>query len=163
MSFIESYKNNLVKFRLISKISSFLIAIFVVLEIGDFTNKLRLYPEFLNNNLVESTISLSFQTTIAILFITRFILLWFKDSKYVWFSQLIWLITWLIILAYDGFTAKVRYGVFFGGSENGCVDCLYFDTFLYASTGLFLVLIFYFFFSPIKQIIMLTASFFNRK
>jgi hypothetical protein len=163
VNFIESYKNNLVKFRLISQISSFLMAIFMMLEIGDFINKLRLYPEFLNNNLVESTISLSFQTTIAVLFTARFILLWFKKSKFVWFSQIVWLFSWLAIIGYYSVTQIHYFGSIWGKREFSCMDCMYYDTFLYASTGLFLALIFYIFFSPIKQIIMLTTSLFNRK
>jgi hypothetical protein len=50
MKFIESYKNNLVKFRFISKISSFLIAIFIMLEIGDFFTNLQMNPAFFENN-----------------------------------------------------------------------------------------------------------------
>ncbi len=163
MSFIESYKNNLVKVSLISKISSFLIAIFMMLEIGDFINKLRLYPEFLNNNLHESTISLSFQTLIAILLIARFVLLWFKKPKFVWLSQLFWCFCWLAIIGYYAVTQIHYFSSIWGKREFSCMDCMYYDTFLYASTGLFLILNFYVFFSPIKQIIMLTASFFNRK
>jgi hypothetical protein len=162
MSFIESYENNLVKFRFISKISSFLIAIFIMLEIGDFTNKLLLYPEFLNNNSVESTISLSFQTLIAILFIARFVLIWFKKTKFVWLSQLVWLFGWLAIAGYYSVTQIHYFGSIWGKREFSCMDCMYYDTFLYASTGLFIVLSFYVFFSPIKQIIMLATSFFTR-
>jgi hypothetical protein len=163
MKFIESYENNLVKFRFISKISPFLIAIFIMLEIGDFFTNLQMNPAFFENNQNSVVLSLLFQTLIAILFISRFILLWFKKSKFIWLSQLVWLFSWLTILAYYFVTSKIYYGTVSGNSEFRCYDCIYYDTFLHASTGLTITLIFYLFFSPIQQIIMLTASFLNRK
>ncbi len=158
MSFIESYKNNLVKFRLISKIPAFLIVIFMMLEIGNIFTNLQMNPAFLENNQNSVVLSLSFQFFIALMFGTRFVLLWFKKSKFVWLSQLVWVLNWLSIIYYYSVTQ-----IFLAMNKGDCIDFIYHNTFLYASTGLTVILIFYLFFSPIKQIIMLSASYFDRK
>jgi hypothetical protein len=133
----------------------------MILEIGNNLQTYYFHAEkvWLDENWTQITVSFGFQTLISLLFLSRFILFWFKQSKYIWFSQLVWLITWLMIFAYNGVTTKMYYGSFWGKNESSCMDCMYFDTFLYASDALFIILSFYLFFSPIKQSLILIFAF----
>lgn len=166
MKIIESYKRTLNNIRLLSKITSFLIAIFIFLEIFQslYTYSFNLPESGLSNDVWRNFfLSLAFQFLIAAIFTARFILLFFKNSKYIWFSQIIWIISWLSILAYHLTTRKVYFGSFFGEREFGCMDCMYYDTFLYVSEFLTVVLFGYLFLSPLKQILVFVYALGNRK
>lgn len=165
MKFIESYKIALNKTCLMSKISSFLIAVLLFSEIG---RNLYIYLYLFENqwtpeNWERAFISVFFQLIIVSIFSLRFVLLWFKSSKFVWYSQIVWLGGWLAIMAYKLTTSKIYFGSFFGSRSDLCIDCFYYDTFLWTSSSLVVIFLAYLFFSPLKQIITLAASIFLQR
>ena len=159
MKIIEFYKEILNYTRILSKITSFLIVIFLLVEIFRSLCLYSFYApqEWLNRSWTMIYFSLGFQLLITIIFATRFVFLWLKDSKFLWFSQIFWLIGWLSILAYDLISAKITFGSFFGFQAN-CMDCFYYDTFISASASLTVILFAYLFLSPIKQIIIFVSA-----
>lgn len=164
MKFIEKYKQTLDNIRLLSKISSFLIAVIVFLEIFEnlYTWTYLAETEWVNQYWNRIFLSFAFQFLMALIFTIRFILLWIKGTKFIWLSQIVWLSGWLTIYSYQLVTAKIYFGSFFGSRQSGCVDCMYYDTFLWASNGLFVMLFTYFLFSPIKQIMILIYAPFSK-
>jgi hypothetical protein len=162
VNFIESYKESILKFRIFSMVLAFLIAFRIFGEVcinlvNSFFNYYSI--EYLNSIII----TVSFQLLIALLFTSRFILLWVKTTKSMWYSQLIWLCNWFCIFAYNRITNKIIYGSFGADGNNDCIDCSYYDTFHFISDGLLIILLFYMVFSPVKQVLMLVTSFFNRK
>lgn len=160
MKFIESYKQHLSELRLFSKTSSFLIATVTFLSFFHNLYFLLFYSDgsYINENLTEIFISIVFHLLIAITFAARFVFLFFKKHKFIWLSQSIWLVGWLSIYAYKLATAKILLGSFFGSAENFPFDSFYYNTFLAASNSLVVILLAYFFLSPIKQVLILAVS-----
>lgn len=163
MKFIESYKNSLLKFSFISKMSSFLLANFLFIEFGNNSWSIFSTPDFFENNFISCISALSFQIFIAFLFAFRFALLWSNNLKTIWFSQLTWLITWLAIIGYNLTTKKLLFGSAFSQIDFHCLDCFYNQTFIYASSSLTVILLGYMFLSPIKEILVLLNSFLKKK
>lgn len=169
MSYLQAYSKLLLDTRLLSKASSFLLAIFAIIEIGNFVNRFYKYgvgKEWIEANGWQFCCYLGFVSLIALIFAFRFVLLFQKSLKYVWATQILWLFGWLTISAYRLTTAKLLFGSFFVNRSDNCMDCMYSDTFVGASTGLFLALSAYLFFSPIKQFFVLfysLASYFKNK
>lgn len=165
MKFLKSYLQVLSNIRLLSKISSFLIAIitfFGTYEILYFSI-FHSDRDWINENRSKVFISVTFQVFIAIIFTLRFIFLWFRNNKFIWFSQICWLIGWLAIFAYQLVTAKILFGSFWG-SRRDCMDCFYSDTFLWVSSDtIVLIFIAYLFLSPIKQLLTLLFVVFRPK
>lgn len=164
MKIIESYKQTLNNTRFLSKITSFLIAIFLFSEIfQSFYSYFFLAEKATKDEIwLHFLISTAIQLFLAAIFSIRFILLWSKNPKYIWFSQIVWLTSWLSILAYNLVTRKVLFGSFLGERQFSCMDCMYFDTFIYASTLLTIVLLAYLFLSPLKQILIFIMVLGNR-
>jgi len=165
MSFSESYLQIFSGMRLLSKISSFLIAISIFLNIFEilYFSIFHHNRGWINENLNIIFISITFQIIIALIFTLRFVFLRFKRNKFIWFSQICWFIGWLTILSYQLVTAKVLFGSFLGGRQD-CMDCFYSDTFLWLFSD-YLVLLFlaYLFLSPIKQLLTLLFALFRRE
>ena len=160
MKFIESYRNILTSARLFSKATSFLMAIFLMLEIFSsfYLYYFRAERNWLNDYWNNILVSLGFQTFISLTFLLRFALLNFKNCKFVWFAQFTWLLSWSSIIFYQLITSRILFGSFYGKREFSCVDCFYFDTFLWASDKLTVILIAYQFLSPIKQLLLFVSA-----
>ena len=150
--FSENYKNVLINISLLSKITTFLIAIRLLIDIFHNAYLYLFYAEgaLLKESLDLLLISNGFQILICLAFITRFIFLWSKESRFVWVSQITWLSGWLTIFAYGAVT-NIYYprNFFFSG---------YSHYFLWSSEGLAVLLLIYLFLSPIKQIFILLFS-----
>ncbi len=164
MKIIESYKRTLSNTRILPKITSFLIAIFIFSEIFQslYTYSFNVPESGLSSDVWRNFfLSLAFLLFIAAIFTARFVLLFLKDSKYIWFAQIAWIMSWLSILAYHLTTRKVYFGSFFG-ERDICMDCMYYDTFLSASVFLTSVLLGYLYLSPLKQILVFIFALGNR-
>lgn len=160
MKFIESYRQNLINTRSFSKITSFLMVICLFVEISE---NLYLYffhaeQNWINEYWSKIVISLSFQSFIAVVILIRFVLLCFRNPKFIWYAQFAWLISWSSIVFYHLATSKILFGSFFGKRKFSCMDCFYYDTFLWASASLTVILLFYEFISPIKQVIIFVSG-----
>lgn len=162
MSFLQAYSKLLSDIKLPSKISSLAMAIFAFVEIVDFSvafSRSEVEWDWLFVNRFGISVYLAFVALIGVLFAFRFGLLFGKKKKFVWTAQLFWLFGWLTIIAYQLTTAKIKFGSFFGSRSTGCMDCMYSDTFLNASTNLFFALSAYLFFSSFKQLAFLLFAF----
>lgn len=158
MKFIEKYRQVLVNISFASKLTSLLMFIFVFTELCESFHDyfFEAEKEWINENWNKISIYIFFLTLLAIIFSARFILLWFKESKFVWLSQITWLLSWLTILSYNLVTNKIFYGGFFESRKTACIDC--YNDFLWASVSLVQILMIYLLFSPIKQILVLAYT-----
>ena len=165
MEFLQTYRQLLDDSKFLSKFSSFLIASIAFLEIAN--NLWNYYVIPIERNVGKCSIvgfSVGFQTTIAVIFALRFIFLWQKNSKFLWFSQITWLFGWVSLYLYQFLTRNYIYGSFLTGDRSYCVNEYYFlEIFVIASIPLTLILGAYFILSPIKLISFLLFSFINRK
>lgn len=165
MTFTESYKQNLDKIRFLSKLSAFLIAVILLIEVSTNLYQFISWSKLdnVNENLFKFKIAHAFLIPITIIFIVRFFLLWFKSSKFIWFSLIAWLIGWLSIFIYYLVTQQMMFGSIFASVEMHCADCIYSLLFLWASKPIAILLYLYLLLSPIHQILHLFISFFHRK
>lgn len=152
MAFIESYKQNLDKTKLLSKLASFLIATILLVEV--FSNLIDLpLSEFTWTEAWLSLLkTLSLQIVVGIVFSIRFILLFLNKPTSLLFSQIIWLIGLLSVLVYlaaMGMFNQSETHIYYQLSAN--------------KTLLATIPYFYLFLSPLKQISTLIFSYFYRK
>jgi hypothetical protein len=159
MVLVESYSKALQNTQLISKVSSFLIALLVFIEIlylhFRLLNNQNLFSEILN----DTVFGVLFLILIFSSFALRFTFLWLRNANYVLLTQFLWLFGWLAIFAYKLVTAKILFGSFWGRTSTGCLDCFYSETFLIASKSLVVFLLAYLISSPIKQLAVFIYSF----
>ena len=92
----------------------------------------------------DVTNELTLQIFVALLFASRFGLLFFKKHIYFWVSQIVWLITYLMILSQLHLTE-------FGGCTKNLL-AIFGENFSY-------VFIAYLIFSPLRQLVTLFTSF----
>lgn len=153
MKFIESYKQNLDKTQLLSKVASFLIALILLAEV--FSNVGVLF--FIEYKWTEAYYNLvkivSLQTVVGIIFAVRFILLFLKKPNSIWVSQIVWFIGWFSVLVY------LWISIFSHSNENSHSYWTLSNSKNYLAT----IPYFYFLLSPIKQILHLGFAFFHRK
>jgi hypothetical protein len=165
MKFIESYKQNIFELRTLSKITSFFIAFIAFWEIG--YNMWKYFYILVTPMAQRCSIvgfSVGFQILIAIFFLSRFIFLSPKNKKFIWLSQLSWLLGLLSIYAYQFATQKYIFGSFLTGNNSFCINEYYYlEFFVIASPLMTFTLIFYFILSPIKQLLTLIYTFFNNQ
>lgn len=157
MKTLESYKEILNNARFFSKVSTFLIAVFLLSEIFWSVNSyFSLTEEEFNSSASwvwkMILIGIGFKAVITIIFLSRFILLSFKKTKFILISQIVWFLGFVTILFFKFFTTKYLYGSFVKNDKFPCMDCFYYDTFLETSVFLTVILLAYLFLSPIKQI-----------
>ena len=152
MTFIESYKQNLEKTKLLSKLASFLIATILLVEVFSILIDLPFSEFEWTEAWVSLLKTLSLQTVVGIVFFIRFVLLFLNKPTSLLFSQIIWFVGWLSVLFF--FTAI--------GLFNQSQTHIYFQLPVY-KTLFATIPYFYLFLSPIKQISTLIFSYFYRK
>jgi hypothetical protein len=154
VSYLKTYKILLFDIRLFSKITTFLMIIFALVEIIDFTNtflRSDIQWDWIYANGWDNLIFIGFVLLLILIFSLRFAFLSSKKLKFVWMAQLLWLIGFLTLFVYPYIIAKLLFGSFFGSRSFNCIDCMYYDTFLGVTPGFFYVLIGYLLLSPVKQ------------
>lgn len=153
MTFIESYKQNLDKTRLLSQIASFLIAVILLVEV--FSNiGVLFFTEYKWTEAYYSLLKiLTFQVIVGIIFSIRFILLFLKKPNSVLYSQIVWLISWFSVFVY------LWMFIFSQSNENSHSYWILSASKSYLAT----IPYFYLLISPIHQILHLFIAFFHRK
>lgn len=150
MKFIETYKKVLLdeSINYLSRITAFLIVVVLLTDVLYDVYLYSLYAEkeWIKENLKFIVINKGFLTLTCIAFFFRFIFLWFKESKFIWFSQIAWLSGWFVIFTYRLVTIIFFPNLFSFSSS------IYSDYFVWSSEGVAFLLIAYLYLSPIKQI-----------
>ena len=156
MKFIDSYKKVLTDTKLLSKITTFLIVIILLSEVFQNVYSYLYYAEksWINENLTLIIISNGFPIIISVVFILRFTFLRFKESRFIWFSQVTWISGWFLILAYRLVTCIFYPNIYFFSG--------YSDYFVWSSESLAFWLLVYLYLSPIKQISVFFFSLFTQ-
>lgn len=156
MGFIETYKKVLLNesINYLSRITTILIVVALLTDILRDAYFYFLYAEkqWIDENLEFIVINKGFLTLICIVFFLRFVFLWFKESKFVWSSQITWLSGWLVILVYRLVT------VIFYPSLFSFSDSFYSEYFVWSRESTAFWLLAYLYLSPIKQILVFIFS-----
>ncbi len=134
--------------RLLSQIAVFLVFMVAFLTLGDFLYRLFVNApaDFWRNNSTDITIAVIFQLLIAIIFLGRFGLLFFRGGRALWFSQLLWLSGILSIYFYMIATR----GYFLSETDHWCMDCILFR---YTSESFNVIVFSYYTLSILKEIL----------
>jgi hypothetical protein len=158
MIFLESYKSILLKISFLSKITTSLLIGTLLFYVSKHFYS---YIFLADTDLVISILKLillsdGFLTLICGFFIVRFIFLWSKKPKSIWFSQLFWLVGWLTILAYRLVTQ-----IYLQDMDKSIQ--IYSENFLGISHLFGSLLLTYLYLSPIKQTLVLLSAIFSKK
>ena len=150
-----NYSTLLHKTRHISMSAAFLISLAASIDLVGFIHLLtrEASAEWLRVNGIAVGITVGFHLAIAAVFAARFVA-FAKGSSWI-IKQLWWAAGYFSILAYKLATAKMVWGSFFGQRPTPVIDAMYYETFLGASTGLFVLLTGYLVLSPIKELLWL--------
>jgi hypothetical protein len=158
----DKYRQIFEKGRIVSQISTFLV-VFISFHslwyflLGFFQSEIDLISPIWNDVEYRNdvVIAIVFHLLIGLSFSIRFVLLFFKKHKFVWFSQASWVIGITAIYAYMWLTR--------GGfpSNDHCMDCVYISTFRHASPSFTGIALSYFIFSTLKQVLALSFSAFS--
>ena len=154
---LDEYKSLLNKSQLISQIAVFIVSIFSLLSLYDLIRFFNENPHRLNEFIETSDLltAIAFQISILMVFVSRFILLFFKTKNFFWISQILWLF---------GLTLLASYWLFSRPSELPFKFYSTYTTyFLYASRSFDSIGVWYLFLSPLRQIIILLLSFTKEK
>lgn len=153
MTFSERYIQNLTTFKFTSLIAVGFLVSLLFLEIrANIYDLIYLQHEV---SIQRSKFALGFQSIITILFLIRFILLYFNKPKFVWLSQFFWLLSWISIFTY------YQVGEFYFGNSWSGEHLGSFFVGILSITNRWLFA--YMLLSPIKQISALIFSYFYRK
>lgn len=118
---LNEFRNLSQKRRFISKLGTFVIAIYALLNIYGFGKALSLnnigLAEVFGNirNEPHFLISFTFQISILLVFTTRFTLNFFNQSKIFWINQILWLIGFSLFIALWDYTrpkSAIEFAIF---------------------------------------------------
>ncbi|HEY8558807.1 MAG TPA: hypothetical protein VIL74_00280 [Pyrinomonadaceae bacterium] len=138
----ESYVETFRYTRFLTQIFSFSMALVLVLEVVKAIHFNLTYEGEISSQLKLAVAKeLSLQVFFAFLLAFRFLLLFLKDNKYFWLSQFVWLFTYLMLITQI--------------SGAGCTK----NAFPIFGETLSCIFVAYLFFSPLRQITTLLASF----
>ena len=138
------YSETFRRTRLLTQIFAFCVALILLMNFAH--SALRLYAVQINvsDETWRAVIKeLTLQISIAMLFATRFALLFFKKNVSFWLSQFVWLVTYLVIVSQVHST-----------QSGGCLKNMlpaFGENFAY-------VFVAYLVFSPLRQFVTLFAS-----
>jgi hypothetical protein len=131
--------------RLLTQLFSFCVALILLMS---FVQSVMINYSFkgeVSARVWQNIINeLTLQMCVALLFASRFALLFFKEKIYFWLSQIVWLITYLLIFSQLHSTE-------FGGCTKNMLPMLG-ENFSY-------VFVAYLIFSPLRQLVTLFTSF----
>lgn len=135
--------------------AAFLISLAASIDIVRFIHLMAMEAsvEWLRANRAAIFVMVGFHLAIATIFAARFAA--FAKGSSLIVKQLSWVAGWLSILAYKFATAKMLWGSFWGHRSTPAMDAIYHETFLWTSTGMFLLLFGYLVLSPIKELLWL--------
>ncbi|MBK8810874.1 MAG: hypothetical protein IPN69_09115 [Acidobacteria bacterium] len=150
-----NYSRLLHKTRHLSMSAAFLISLAASIDIVRFIHLMTMEAsvEWLRANRAAIFVMVGFHLAIATIFAARFVV-FAKGASWI-IKQLWWAAGCFSILAYKLATAKMLWGSFFGHRPTPALDAMYYETFLGASTGLFVLLTGYLVLSPIKELLWL--------
>lgn len=138
----ENYFETFRATRFLTQSFAFCIAITLFLELGRSTYLNITFQGEVSPQIWQSVFrELTIQIFVVALFAARFSLLFFKDKKYFWLSQFVWLFTYLLLLSQ-----------FSGG---GCIK----NAFSIFNENFSYVFFAYLFISPLRQLTTLFVSF----
>lgn len=160
MTFTESYK----KWLFITNYFSIPPVLWILgILLLTFPGNLNLYfsagEDYDKDFIFEALIATFFQIPIFLFLTGRLVFIGLSNRKFIWTSQILWLIAWLILLAYQ-ITSEILSEPFI--PVPGCDHC-YPTIFIGAFFDFQLGLGAYLFLSPIKQISTLVFVYFYRK
>ena len=157
MGFLANYTKNLLKINLLTKITTFVVAISLLLNI--FHNFFLYFQNNSNHSLSNYFYLIpagnAFLIAICVFFCIRFILIWSKKSKHIIFSQLFWFCGWIAIFIYHYCSKKYFPNIYYPNLS------VLEENFLWSSHNLVLIFYTYFFLSPLKQISVFVVSLAN--
>ena len=152
------------KLRFLSQLAAFLITISAFMSFGNILKAINYNPSAVNYLWNQLVVSISFHIVIGLLFLIRFILLFFNSKRKFVISQVIWIIC---ILAIFGFHIATRFAIYGGlfppESDISFGMDHYPIIFLYADYSFALLTFIYFFISPIRQAVTLIFTYFKAK
>lgn len=156
MSFSERYIQNLITFKFVSFITTTFLLSLLFFEVKESLIEFW-YPssEFDSIETInQRLIAVIFQPLIFLLFIIKFFWLCFNKPRFIWLSQVFWLLNWITIYSYYYITTEI-FKCCFGGEH--------FPSFFLGMLNIVSSwLLAYMFFSPIKQILTLIFAYFYR-
>jgi hypothetical protein len=145
MQWKENYVENFRQTKLLTQIFSFCVALILLISfvqsvIINYSFKGEISPKVWH----DVTNELTLQIFVALLFASRFALLFFKKNIYFWLSQIVWMVTYLVILSQLHSTE-------FGGCTKNLLP-MFSENFSY-------VFVAYLIFSPLRQLVTILISF----
>lgn len=158
---LEEYRRISQKTLLLSKMSAFLVFLFAFLGLWRIFRSVYYNPMALNLILTNFIIAVVLHLIIGIIFLTRFIFLFFNSTKSFLSAQIVWLISIALIIGAHIATRFTLYGSLFNPATSS-FD-VYPQLILYAA-DIFAVLVFiYLLTSPIQRLIIAVISYFKSK
>ena len=152
------------KLKLLSQTATFLIALFSILSFVEILRAISYNPDALIFQKTKVITSCLFHIVIASSFAFRFVLLFFSSKKTFMISQIVWLICVLTLISFHIFTRFALYGGLFPPESDISFGMDHYPIlFLYAENSFIILIFFYIFASPIKQIITLIMAKFKSK
>ena len=149
MNFFQSYKKVLISINKLSKITTFLLIVVLLSEILHNAYLYSFYAErsWMFDHLELIIVSNGFAVLICLSFLLRFVFLWVKESKFIWFSQIAGFSGWCLILAYELTTNTFYY------QKISYISTGYSDYFVWSSESLAFLLLAYLYLTPIKHLL----------
>lgn len=150
---ISNYVELLWTSKIVTQMSCFLLVMISFMSLGELLYALtRFVPDgFLGENQFNITVGVFFHLLIAVIFFSRFCVLWRVSRRRVWYSQILWISGVLTIYSYIIATR----GSLFENPDDpfaNCMDCFYLSTFRYASATFTVIFLFYLWISVLKEV-----------
>jgi hypothetical protein len=138
----EGYAETCRQTRFLTQFFCFCVALILIFGVVESAGYIISHQNEISPRLWQNlTRELSVQVFVAALFAVRFFLLFFRDKKYFWLSQFIWVFTYLTLIS------KL--------SGTGCTK----NAFPMFGENFSYVFVAYLFFSPLRQLLTLLVSF----
>jgi hypothetical protein len=142
----EGYRWLSQKSSFFSKGMAFLIVFFAIFSLTELVAGIEINSQFWRDYRGRVLTAGAFHLLIAFCFLGRFVLLFFGKKHYFWTAQLFWLLGFIGLYLYYAYTGQ------FYPRSSSCMDCMYFDTFLYASSTFVVLAGSYMLLGALKQI-----------
>ena len=161
---LEEYRKLSQKTRFVSKLGTFLVSLFAFLSCWRLLDAAYQNPIALDRLWNNILISVICHVLIGVIFVIRFGSLFFNTTRSFWVAQTFWLIGLSALFSFFTITRFTFYGGFFAPISNinfGMHDYEIF--FLYTSYQFTFFGVFYFFASPVRQILTAIFAFIKSK
>jgi uncharacterized protein (DUF1919 family) len=160
VNWTEKFRELSHKTKIISQAGAFFVSIFAFLSLGQIVNAVLTVSNISDDLWSGIIIAIVFHLILGVVFGARFVSLFFYSEKSFRFSQIVWFVC---ILGIAGYFVVTRYNIYgglfppktsvsFGTDINP-------NFFLHASDSFVVLLLLYFFTSPLRQVITAIAAF----